>query len=498
MAVESAATGGESSNPPPGAQTVVMRNALLLVLAQVGGMPLSIIVNAAMARHLGPEDFGYVYLAQTMASLGFLVVDWGQQAALPARVAQERARANYFLGSGLAWRLASAAIVYGVLAGASFLLGYDQRLQAVLALVVVGQVFAAATSAFQDTIRGFERADVAAKGLVGQQFLSAALIVPTLLLGGALFGALAAQSAAYAIVCAFVYGALRKMNIGALTYDRAVLKDLLSYGTPFMFMGIVLYLQPNVDNIMLSKLGSVDSVGWFAAAKKLIGVLMFPAAALHGALFPTLARLHAEDREQFRQNISSAMKTSTILVVPVSLGCALYADIGISIFSRSSFGPAEDDLRVLSLFLFLLYFTMVLGSGISASGRQREWVIAQFSCVGVSAAINFVLIPYFQQSQQNGGLGVSISNVVCEVLMTAIGAYLMPPGTFNRKLMKGFGLALVAGVAMGTVGWLLRGLNHFVSAPIAVVVYFGTLWLVGGLDKSELQALKSIVKKKRG
>ena len=47
---------------------LVLRNTLMLVGAQLLGMPLSIVLNAMMARYLGPEDFGYIYLASTFAS----------------------------------------------------------------------------------------------------------------------------------------------------------------------------------------------------------------------------------------------------------------------------------------------------------------------------------------------------------------------------------------------------------------------------------------------
>jgi len=58
-------------------QRLVFRNTMLLVAGQVLGMPLSIVVNAVMARYLGPEDFGYIYLATTFGGFGFLVVAWG-------------------------------------------------------------------------------------------------------------------------------------------------------------------------------------------------------------------------------------------------------------------------------------------------------------------------------------------------------------------------------------------------------------------------------------
>src|SRR5258707_14010257 len=107
-------------DPPKTTQGLVLRNTMLLVVGQVLGMPLSIVVNAVMARHLGPEDFGYIYLASTFASFGFLIGAWGQSGTLPMMVAKHRSQAGVVLGTGLAWRAASSVAVFVVIAGGCF------------------------------------------------------------------------------------------------------------------------------------------------------------------------------------------------------------------------------------------------------------------------------------------------------------------------------------------------------------------------------------------
>src|SRR5215475_6237157 len=106
-------------------QRLVVRNTLLLVAGQVLGMPLSIVVNAIMARYLGPEDFGYMYLASTFAAFGFLAVIWGQAGTLPAMLAKDPTRVGTYMGTALAWRFATSFVVYAFMAGGCWLLGYN-------------------------------------------------------------------------------------------------------------------------------------------------------------------------------------------------------------------------------------------------------------------------------------------------------------------------------------------------------------------------------------
>jgi len=485
-----------SPSGPRSAQGLVLRNAALLVAAQVVGMPLSILVNALMARHLGAGDFGYIYLATTFASFGFLLVDWGQAGTLPAMVTRERARAGELFGTGLAWRLGSAVIVYGVLAVSCHLLGFGTDFQIALALVCLACTLAAFMSAMQDTIRGFERTDVAAYQLIGVQLLTALLVVPTLLLGGRLRAALTAQALASAIVAVFVWRALRAMSIGRLSFRPKVLRRFLSEGTPFLSLSLVNALQPNIDAVFLSKLAPAEVVGWHGAARKLVGVLVFPAASLISALYPTLCRLFSEDIVEFRRSVGGALRTSTILVVPVALGCGLYADIGIRIFSRASFGPAEDNLRVLSVFVFLLYFSMILGSALAAAGLQRSWAVIQGACVAVSMLLDPLLVPWFGLHYGNGGLGVCVSTVVSEIFMVAGGFWLAPKGVIDRALVRGIALAAGAGAVMVLTARLLAGAPSFLAAPISVAAYAVCLWLIGGLDEEQTGMIRGIIARK--
>src|SRR6476620_9040954 len=91
-------------------QGSVLKNTLILVGAQFLGMPLSIVVNAALGRKLGPTDFGYLNLAGTFCTFGFLFVEWGHGGLMPAAIAQNRERTGALLGSSLAWRVGSAVV----------------------------------------------------------------------------------------------------------------------------------------------------------------------------------------------------------------------------------------------------------------------------------------------------------------------------------------------------------------------------------------------------
>jgi O-antigen/teichoic acid export membrane protein len=475
---------------------LILRNAFILVVAQAIVTPLAIAMNVVMARYLGASDFGHLYLATTFASLGFLLVEWGQGALLTGMVARDRTRAGELLGSSIAWRVGASVLVAAALASMSPLLGKEAEFTRVLLLVVLGSSIGTVVGACQDVIRGFERTDFGAASYVGWQVLRLAVVVPVLALGGRLRAVLLAQAICGALGLAVVLRALRPMGVGTLAARRRTMTELFRGGTPFLVFGLTMALQGNVDAVFLSKFASAAAVGWYAVASKLTGVLAYPANVLIAALYPTLCRLHTENPPAYRSTAAGALRTTTLLVFPVALGCALYPDLGIRLFNRDSFGPAEDDLRVLSLYLFLLYFSMPLGTSLVAAGRQRAWAAIQFGGVIVSSVLDPILVTRFQREMGNGGMGPCVATVVSEVLMVGAGIWLMPRGVFNVQLLKKMALASLSGGAMVAVARATSTLTSFVSAPLAVAAYGASLWLIGGLDRGELQSLRTMLRRR--
>jgi O-antigen/teichoic acid export membrane protein len=474
-------------------RALVFRNAFFLVGAQAASMPLSLLVNVLIARRLGAEEFGYFFLASTLVTFGFLLVDWGQTGTLPAWVARDRSRAGEFLASGLAWRMATAPLVYVLLVMACRALGYPGEVQIALALLALNATVMSAGSACQDVVRGFERTDIAAYSMVGSQLLIVLFLVPVLAFGGRLPSVLVAFTLAGLFVLVFVARKLGSVGIGRLAIRRDLVRSMLVQGWPFMFFAFTMALQPNIDAVFLSKLAPPEVVGWHAAARKLLGALVFPASAIVTALYPTLCRLHGEDAETFRRMTTGALRASTAVAVPLAVGTASYADAAIRMFSREAFGPASDNLRLLAPFIVLVYVSMPLGSSLMAAGRQREWAVVQMLCVAVSLVLDPLLVPWFQERFGNGGLGICVATLVSEVLMVAGGVVLVSRGIVTRALVLPLARALLAGAVMAATAWLLRGVTPFAAAPAALAGYGATFWVLGGRDAGEVRLLRDAV-----
>lgn len=489
----SEASGGQATNRDG---RIVLRNTMYLGIAEVLSMPISVLVNAMLGRYLGPANMGHLYLAGTISGFVFLIVGWGHHGPLPAAVAVDRTRAGTLLGTSMAGRVVGSLVAYALVAGVGFLLGLSSIQQWAIGLYILQGALSTFSAACQETIRGFERTDTSAYARVGSQLLTLLLVIPILLLGGGLRLTLAGMCVAAAAVLFALLPALGSVGIGKLRWDYQTFKELMIGGTPFVFFGLALALQPNVDAFYLARLSPEPVVGWYAVSQRLIGVLLVPATALIGGLYPTLCRLWVTDMDGFRRTTRSSVSTVSLLVVPIALGCALYPDIGVSIFGRQDFGPAEDNLRIASYYLYLVYFSMPVGTALVAAGKQRVWTYIQLACVANSAILDPFLVSYFQTHYGNGGMGLAVAAGVSETLMITAGIVLMPRGVLDRSFFKTLALTFLSSGAMVGAAFALRVLPSLLAAPLTVIAYGVALYLTGAVSREQLADLVGAVRRK--
>jgi len=483
-----------TSSPPK--RSSVLRNTLLLVGVQFVGIPLSIFLNAIMGRKLGPGDFGLLNLATNLCGFAFLFVDWGHNGVLPREIAQEHRRSGVLLGTSIVWRIGSSVVVSLCLSLLCWLL-YPLSFMPLLGVVALQFLFASMSSAYQDAARGLERTEVTAVGRIGGQLLLTACVLPVLFLGGGVMPVAIATSASVLLVLPLIAGYTHKIGVGKPTFDRRELTHLTRGGWPFLVSSTAMVSLGFVDAISLSKLAPPEVFGWNAAAQRLVGTLLVPASALIVSLYPTLARLVVEDLDQYKVTLRRSINGTGLLAIPLALSCALYSDLGIALYGKEGYAPAGQNLVVMSCMILLVYFSMPLGSALMAAGRQVTWAVAQFACVVLRLVLNPLLIPWFQEHYGNGGLGVCVSTVLCELGLIVVTLRMIPHGVINRGLAKVLGKGALAGAAMAAVALAMRGgVNPWIAAPIAWIAYAATLYLLGGVEMGQINRISAGIRNK--
>jgi len=326
--------------------------------------------------------------------------------------------------------------------------------------------------------------------------LEASVLIPTLLLGGRLRAALVAQLVAASIATAVQIALVVRLGIGRPQFKPGAIPGLLRGGLGFLVLDLVLRLQPYIDASFLSRLARPEAMGWYSAANRIVGVLLFPATTLSFAIYPTITRLWTEDRPSYAPLVRLGLRAIAIVGIFAATGTALFAGIAVDVvYGGQRFGPAAGNLRILAVYVLLVYASIMLGIGIAAAGRQVVYAFAQSFCLVVSLVLDPILIPRFERSAGNGGLGVSTSVVIAEVAMVAAGVFILPRGVVDRSLAATVARASAAALGMASVGFALQALPYLAVA-LSVAAYACILWALGGLDPEILDLLRGLLRRR--
>lgn len=472
----------QPSDPDPHAGHIVGRSMLALIGSQVVTTPVSMVVQALIARQLGAGPFGAIYFATATLGVWYLFVEWGGHAQVAAEVARDRRAGGRLFASGMLLRMLFVALVLIAIPPFARFMGYDDTVRLALSLLSVKLALQGLGALCLAVVRGFEKVHWQAGSTIFGNLLEAALVVLALWRGGGLHDVLMAQVVATGVTLAVQVGMVGRLQLGAWRPDWLTAWTILRGGFSFLMLDIVVRLQPFVDATFLSQLAPAEALGWHGAASRIVGVLVFPALTLNFALYPTLARLWTSDRPTYNSLVRLGLRTVALVGVLAGTGTALFGPWAVSwIYGNDDYAPAGVTLSVMSVFIVLVYASIILGPAIAAAGRQWRWCAAQSLCLVVSALLDPVLIPWAQRVYGNGSLGVGIAVGVAEVAMVTFGMLILPHGILNRALGRTVlrcGLA-AAGAALVTLPLLTVPLMAVVAT---VVVYVGLLRVQGELD----------------
>jgi len=487
--------GSWSPSPSVRAASTVARNAFFLVIGQVTTTALAIVLNAALGRFLGAADFGVYYLITTMCAFAYVFVEGGQPFYVVGEVAKRPARAGEMLGTALPLRTAVTVLVAAAAWIVAWVLHFDARSRVLGVLLILASLPLCLAQAFGMVFRGSDRMGLDAAISVSNKILLLLFTVPLLALGAGLSGVIGAGAlagVAALVVAAVLYRRLRSTRLRP-SYRAA--HELVAGGAPMLAMAAVVSVQPYLDAIVLSWLAPPTVLGWFGAARNILGTLIAPATILGAAAYTRLARASGDDGE-FRQEVGWCLRAMLWLGALGALGTYVFAAPAIVSIYGEAFSPAATILRAFAPGFFLLFIDMLLAMAIYARGRIMVLVIAKTLSVAVGVGLNFLLVPWFQAHGGNGAVGVVVGFALSEFIVFGGAVLALPRGTLGWQSLIEIARAVLTAGAVLALLRLAPPLPPWIGVPLCVAAFTAASRLTGLLRTEDVALLKAALKQR--
>ena len=487
-------TDGAESPAPPAPRSALARNALFLLIAQLVSTALAVVLNAALGRALGPAKFGILFVASSMAGFAYVIAEWGQTQYVVREIAQKPHKEAKLLGTTLAARVLAVSVVAGLTALTAWVLGYEARTCALAVLFVGAMLPFFLAQAISLVFRGRERMEYDAAAAVVDRVITLVGTLAALALGAGVLAAAAGVGVGGVAALGVAVLLLRRLGVSRLSISGEYARAMFWGGAAIVLTNVESSVQPYVDAIILSKLTPPEAVGLYGAARSFVGTLVAPAIIISVAAYPRLSRA-ALGSDLLRRELRLVMRPLLGLAVLGCVGTLLFAQQAIElVYGRDGFAPAATILRLLAPGFLLLFVDNMLALAVVAVGRPKPLAVSMLAKIAAGAGLALVLVPHFQASHHNGGMGLAIASVVSEVVMFVAAVLILPRGSLDPALLPDLGRALTAGAGTLMLFALLPALPLLAGIPVCILT-FGTLSLALRLVRpDELAALPGMLR----
>lgn len=392
-----------------------MRNSGWLFLDKVLRTLAAIAVGIAIARSLGPSDFGQLSFAISFVTLFTPLAALGLDAIVVRTLVTDTDAAGRVLGSTAALRTGGALVAFTACIGASMLLGGpggSVELIAIVSLMLLAQPLEIGDLWFQSQVASkytvlaklpvFFAANVARViGVFGAAGVLAFAWIQSL---EAVLGALS---------LALMYRA-RGGHVGAWCLDGGYLRRLMLEAWPVILSGISVILYMKVDVLMLERLHGFRETGIYSAATRLSEGLYFIPMVVASSLSPLLTRAKMEGPQRYLSAFNHYYLHSSRVALAVAALITAIAPWLIPLLLGAGY---QDSVLVLQIHVWAL-IAVALGVAsaqyINIERKQKVALLRTTTGLVTNILLNLLLIPV------HGAAGAALATLISYSLSTLV------------------------------------------------------------------------------
>ncbi len=492
-----------------------LKNTAIQAASQLITWTLSWILLVILPRKLGDANFGKLFFALSYGMIFSQLINLGVNTFLVREVAvlhpaadlpeeenqRRRGKLRELLGNVFALKVALALVVFVIQSALIFILPYDDVTRVAVLIIGLGSCLGAITQTLGGVFQGLENMLGPNIALIAEKTLVTAGCWLLLVLGFDLNAVCWAHTAAQVAAFAIQFGWLQKLERFAFAWDKVLIRRIFLGGLPFLIWVIFGEIYVRIDVLMLSLMTTDAVVGWYGAATRLYGTLLFIPNILMTSVFPAMMRLGSggQDEGAFSRASERLMNLLLFAAVPVAAGTIAVAEPFVKLlYGAGPFEHSAQNLQILGGSILLVCIDVVLGTALIARGKEKPWAGMAIAAAFFNPLLNLWTIPYTQQHFGNGGIGAAWATLLTEVLMMFGALWLMPKGVFSRRNLVCGVKALALGAAMVLLLRWWGTQNLFLLIGAGGAFYVPLALLIGVVPREDLAHIFHAVFKHRG
>jgi O-antigen/teichoic acid export membrane protein len=485
--------------------SVLAQGAGIALVGRGIGRGLSVLVQAAVARGLGPVAYGLYGIGWTILRIGVSLASFGlghgvvRYGSHHNREGSGRLRDVLIQGVGLA--LVTSAIVAAlVFLSANWLAVVvfgKPDLANVIRWFAPGLAFASGLQVAASATRISKRIQFAAVSQeIFQPLANLVLVLVVLWLGWGLAGAVGAAVASFALAMglalAFVIR-LYRSAFASTERPQSVAGELLSFSGPAALSGVFTTLLILVDRLIVGHYRPAAEVGVYQAASTVSSLFPVVLTAFSSILGPMVAELHhSGEKARFREVYLVGTKWGIYVSLPVFLLVLFFPGQLMELVFGERFFSGGVILIILSVGQLINVGTGSINTVLLMSGLQLRWLL--ISGIGLAADIGLGLLLTAKYGVVGAAMATAVAGGGMWLVALLYGKRLLDLWPYDRRTLKPLAAAVVVAAGLALLRAELQAsliVTVIAAAGTAGVAFYGML-IILGIDREDSEVLRYI------
>jgi len=458
-------------------------NTIISAVARIIATGLALVTIGLATRYLTKTEWGEYSLVLTFGGVFAVLAEWGLYQLMIREISRPGADQQKITGNLFTMRLAISLFIFALAPLISLLFPYSAQARLGILIGMAGYWLLSGTQVLMGVFQKHLRMDKISLADVAGRAFQLMLVFLFIKMGLGFFW----------IVGALVFGAIanfllviwfaQKYMRLKLTFDFDFWKKSLGQSFPLAISNILVMIYFSTDSLFLSAFKPITDVGIYRLPYKILESLIFFPSMFVGLVMPLLSRAAFSDWSRFKNIFERSFDVLIIFALPLIGGTLVLSPAIIDLLGGGNYPESVAVLDILIVAVGVIFLGTLFSFTLISIEKQK--ILLWISAVGAvfNVAANIILIPrwsYFAAAATT----VLTESLVAILMIVAIHRYLH----FWPKL-GAFLKSLLAALLMVMIIWYLRPLNLFILLALALVVYFGLLYLIKGFSTKDILAL---------
>lgn len=470
----------------------------ILVLTDAATAVKGLLVLPAITKLLGASAYGIWIQSMVTVTLVAVFCDLNLSGALARFLAAEKDKGKiqegFYTVAFFSIILGSAVSILMVLLRNPIaeILFHDRNLALVVLIIALTIPLYELNAVAVGFYRALREIKTYSWFIIAREMGGLVILVPLVLRGAGVYGALISVLAAYFLVNAVMFYLIVR-RIGLKFPRFTALRPYLKFSLPTIPNGLSSWFVSSGDRYVIAFILGTASVGIYSASYGLGSGVAYFSAPLAFILIPTLSRLYDERRmNEVKTHLSYSLKYFLMFAIPAVFGLSLLAKTLLNILTTVEFvgvGPVVVPLIATGYLFWGVYIifsqVFVLLKRVNIVGIQ--WLIA----AGLNLALNIAFVPVL------GVIGAAITTSAVYFLIAAWLVVLSRARLTFPVDWRFIAKSLAASIVMSAVVWALHpdSISEVVMAiAVGVTIYFGLLFAMRAFSHGEIDFFRRLVR----